>query len=43
VIAALFLRRAARWGEGARRRAWNLLAALAVVALAAAAFLRWFS
>ena len=43
VIAALFLRRAERWGEGARRRAWNLLAALAVVALAAAAFLRWFS
>jgi len=42
-LAALWLRRAPGWGEAARRRVWRLLAALAVVALAAAAFLRWFS
>ncbi|MCO5108486.1 MAG: hypothetical protein M9907_15605 [Burkholderiaceae bacterium] len=43
VLAALWLRRAAGWSEAARRRAWKGLAALAAVALAAAAFLRWFS
>lgn len=42
-LAALWLWRAADWREAARRCAWRLLAALAVVALAAAAFLRWFS
>lgn len=42
-LAAVFLRRAATWSDAARRRAWNALAGLAVVALAAAAFLRWFS
>lgn len=42
-LAALFLLRAARWSDAARRRVWQALAALAVIALGAAAFLRWFS
>ncbi len=43
VLAALLLLRAARWNDVARRRAWQALAALAVIALGAAAFLRWFA
>lgn len=34
---------AAQWSSAARRRAWHALAALGATALAAAAFLRWFS
>lgn len=37
------LTNAAQWSSASRRRAWHALAALGAVALAAAAFLRWFS
>ncbi len=42
LVAALLLR-GQRWTEPARLRAWRALAGFGVVALAAAAFLRWFS
>ncbi|RPH65734.1 MAG: hypothetical protein EHM83_05680 [Burkholderiales bacterium] len=42
-VAAAFLRLSARWGDTARRRAWAALTGAGVVALTAAAFLRWFS
>lgn len=43
LLAAAFLRRAAHWSDASRRRSWAASSALAVVALTAAAFLRWFS
>lgn len=43
LLAALYLRRGRSWGRTGTRRAFRGLAALAVVALTAAAFLRWFS
>lgn len=42
-LAARYLYRGQRWSGAARSRAWRVLTALAVVALSAAAFLRWFS
>ena len=42
-VAALYLAREARWSEPGRRRAWTAQLALALTALASAAFLRWFS
>ena len=43
VLALGFRARAAPWSETRRRRAWRALLALGSAALAAAAFLRWFS
>lgn len=43
VLVAALLLRGQRWAETARLRAWRALAGFGVVALAAAAFLRWFS
>ena len=43
LLAALYLRRGRNWDRRGSRRAFRGLAALAVVALTAAAFLRWFS
>lgn len=42
-IVAIYLRYATGWTAGKRRIAWQLLIALCVTALAAAAFLRWFA
>lgn len=42
-LAALYLWREAGWPETHRRRAWSAQLALALTALTAAAFLRWFS
>ncbi len=42
-LALTYARRAAGWTAGKHRAAWSALLALAVVALSAAAFLRWFS
>jgi hypothetical protein len=43
LLAALYLRREARWPERNRSAAWAGSAVLAAIALTAAAFLRWFS
>jgi len=43
VVTIGWLRHSSEWDEVRRQRSWNLLAALAVTALTAAAFLRWFS
>lgn len=43
LVAAVFLRRGAHWSDASRRRSWAASSVLAVVALTAAAFLRWFS
>lgn len=42
-LALLSLSRSERWNEQRRRLQWRALAFLATTALAAAAFLRWFS
>lgn len=42
-LAALYLYRGAGWSDRAQRLIWTVLALLAMVALTAAAFLRWFS
>jgi hypothetical protein len=42
-VVALYLAREARWSGPGRLRAWTAQLALALTALAAAAFLRWFS
>ena len=42
-LALLSLSRSERWNEKRRRLLWRALALLAATALAAAAFLRWFS
>lgn len=42
-LALLYQLRGERWSEAQRKLAWRALAALAATALAAAAFLRWFS
>ncbi|MEO6986233.1 MAG: hypothetical protein ABI155_12895 [Paralcaligenes sp.] len=42
-LAVLYLLRAASWPDTIRLRIWRVLTALGVVALTAAAFLRWFS
>jgi len=42
-VAALYLAREASWAAPGRQRAWTTQLALALTALAAAAFLRWFS
>lgn len=42
-LALLLQSRGGRWNESPRRLSWRALAALAATALAAAAFLRWFS
>jgi hypothetical protein len=42
-LALLSLTRSERWNEKQRRPLWRALALLATTALAAAAFLRWFS
>jgi hypothetical protein len=42
-VAALYLAREAGWSGPRRQRAWTAQLALALTALAAAAFLRWFS
>lgn len=43
LLAALYLSRAARWSSATCRRTWRALTGLGVLALTAAAFLRWFS
>jgi hypothetical protein len=43
VVAALWLRYAAKWSESRSNAMWNLLIVLGITALTAAAFLRWFS
>lgn len=43
MLAAVYLYRGKQWREGARQLIWKPLAVLAIVALTAAAFLRWFS
>ncbi len=43
VLSAIYLARESRWDESRIRSAWTGLIALAATALAAAAFLRWFS
>jgi hypothetical protein len=43
VLALVFAMRAGRWDQDGRTTSWGVLAALAGIALAAAAFLRWFS
>lgn len=43
VLAALYLYRDTRWSPPAQQTVWRALALLAVTALTAAAFLRWFS
>ena len=42
-VAVLYLAREASWSAPGRQRAWTAQLALALTALAAAAFLRWFS
>jgi len=42
-LAVLYLWRAARWPDATCRRIWRVLTGLGVIALTAAAFLRWFS
>jgi hypothetical protein len=42
-VAALYLAREAGWSRPGRLRAWTAQLSLALTALAAAAFLRWFS
>lgn len=42
VVTAMLLRQQ-QWSSGLRERAWTLLILLGIVALTAAAFLRWFS
>lgn len=43
VLAGAWLRYSHRWTERQREKAWNVLIALGITALTAAAFLRWFS
>jgi len=43
MLSAMYLYRGKQWREGSRQLIWKLLAVLAIVALTAAAFLRWFS
>ena len=43
IVTFMWLRHASQWDEARRKRLWDLLTALGVTALAAAAFLRWFS
>ena len=43
MLAAAYLYRGAGWSERAQLASWRALATLAVTALTAAAFLRWFS
>jgi len=42
-VALVFTMGVGRWGEARRTISWSVLAALGAMALAAAAFLRWFS
>jgi len=42
-LSVAVLTNAAQWSSAARRRSWRALAALGAAALAAAAFLRWYS
>ncbi|MEW5792463.1 MAG: hypothetical protein ACOY4L_03845 [Pseudomonadota bacterium] len=43
LLAAWYLASAAKWPEGRRLALWRGIGALGVIALTAAAFLRWFS
>lgn len=43
ILAATYLRSAGQWSDTARLHAWHVLTGLGIVALTAAAFLRWFS
>lgn len=43
MLVAAYLSRGANWPENKRDRLWSSSAILAVIALSAAAFLRWFS
>ena len=43
MLAAAYLYRGSGWSESAQQTTWRVLATLAVTALSAAAFLRWFS
>lgn len=43
ILSAVYLYSGQQWREASRQRIWTLLAVLAIVALTAAAFLRWFS
>ena len=42
-VTVLYVARETRWSAPSRRRAWTIQFALALTALVAAAFLRWFS
>lgn len=42
-LVALYLRYAGIWSDTRRRHAWQILFTLGAIALASAAFLRWFS
>ena len=43
ILAAVYLYKEATWSEPAQQNIWRVLVVLAVTALSAAAFLRWFS
>ncbi len=43
ILLSAYLPRNGNWSEGARQNAWLASSALAIIALTAAAFLRWFS
>ncbi|MDH5546175.1 MAG: hypothetical protein OEZ43_11310 [Gammaproteobacteria bacterium] len=43
ILALFYVISAHAWADGSRRRAWKTLTLFGVVALSAAAFLRWFS
>jgi hypothetical protein len=43
VLAIVLIRRGRDWSSAKHLRAWRILLALGVIALASAAFLRWFS
>lgn len=43
IVTVMWLLHSPEWEEARRNHMWNLLVALGVTALTAAAFLRWFS
>ncbi len=43
LLVSFYLRRASHWSVRRRRNAWAILAGLGILALSAAAFLRWFA
>lgn len=43
LLAAAYIYKGSKWSERAQQNTWRILAVLAIIALSAAAFLRWFS